>query len=146
LWRGEPVSYAGKHYHVNGLTLAPMPVQEPRIPIWIGGDWLVPGVRRRLTRWDGCCVYVGTPGSAEDRPIEADDIRGILALVARERGTTEGYTVCVGGSRPDPDRERQRAHIRSLAEAGATWWNDWIPPCDLVETREIIRRGPLRID
>jgi alkanesulfonate monooxygenase SsuD/methylene tetrahydromethanopterin reductase-like flavin-dependent oxidoreductase (luciferase family) len=146
LWSGEPVSYAGKHYRVNGLTLAPTPIQKPRIPIWVGGNWLVAGVRRRLTRWDGCCVYVGTPGSAADRPITADDVRGIVSLVKRKRGTTEGFAICVGGAEPDPDQERQREHIRSLAAAGATWWNDWIPPCDLDRTREIIRRGPLRID
>jgi hypothetical protein len=144
LWQGESVSFDGKHYHVQDLSLAPTPVQKPRIPIWIGGNWLIGGVRRRLTRWDGCCVYVGTPGSAVDRPITGDDVRGILSLVERERGTTAGYAVCVGGLRRGPDPERERASIRSLAEAGATWWNEWIPPCAPDETREAISRGPLR--
>jgi alkanesulfonate monooxygenase SsuD/methylene tetrahydromethanopterin reductase-like flavin-dependent oxidoreductase (luciferase family) len=146
LWTGEPVTYAGKHYHVSGLSLAPRPVQQPRIPIWIGGDWLVAGVRRRLTRWDGCCVYAGTPGTAKERPITGDDVRGIVSLIERERGTTEGSAICVGGSEPDPDRERQRAYVQSLADAGATWWNMWIPPCDPEKTREAISRRPVRID
>jgi alkanesulfonate monooxygenase SsuD/methylene tetrahydromethanopterin reductase-like flavin-dependent oxidoreductase (luciferase family) len=146
LLHGEPVSYDGKHSHVDGLTLAPRPVQEPRIPIWIGGDWLVGGVRRRLTRWDGCCIYVGTPGSAADRPITADDVRDIRALVERERSSADGFAICVGGLVRGSDPERERAHVRSLAAAGATWWNEWIPLCAPEQAREAISRGPLRID
>jgi alkanesulfonate monooxygenase SsuD/methylene tetrahydromethanopterin reductase-like flavin-dependent oxidoreductase (luciferase family) len=55
LWRGEALTYHGKHYQVEGLRLVARPVQRPRIPVWIGGDLLAWGVRRRLTRWDGCC-------------------------------------------------------------------------------------------
>jgi len=145
LWSGEPFSYHGKHYHVDGLRLAPTPVQQPRIPLWVGGNWLVPGVRRRLARWDGCCVYRGTPGTAAYGPMTVDDVRGILSLVQRERGTVEGFAVCIGGVGRGSDWERERASIRSLAEAGATWWNEWVPPGDLERTREAISRGPLRI-
>lgn len=68
LWSGKSVSYQGKHYKVDGLQLSPQPLQKPRIPIWIGGDSMVQSVRRRLTRWDGCCVYHGTPGGENERP------------------------------------------------------------------------------
>src|SRR6266540_3416338 len=68
LWSGETVSYQWQHYHIDGLRLSPTPLQQPRIPIWVGGDWLVKGVRRRLTHWDGCCVYKGTPGTEAYRP------------------------------------------------------------------------------
>ena len=146
LWSGEPVSFQGKHYHISGLRLSPTPVQQPRIPLWVGGDWLVRGVRRRLARWDGCCVYKGSPGTEEYRPMTADDVRDILSLVERERGTTAAFDVCIGGLEGCPDAEREREYIRSLAEAGATWWNEWVQPGDLVRTREAISRGPLRID
>ena len=146
LWSGEPVSFQGKHYHISGLRLSPTPVQQPRIPLWVGGDWLVRGVRRRLARWDGCCVYKGSPGTEEYRPMTADDVRDILSLVERERGTAAGFEVCIGGLEGCPDAEREREYIWSLAEAGATWWNEWVPPGDLAWTREAISRGPLRID
>lgn len=76
----------------------------------------------------------------------AEDLRAILDLVARERGSAEGFDVCIGGQQRDPDWERQRAYIQSLADAGATWWNEWVPPGDLEQARVAISRGPLRVD
>ncbi|HEY7036842.1 MAG TPA: LLM class flavin-dependent oxidoreductase [Thermomicrobiales bacterium] len=146
LWTGEPVSYEGQHYRVTDLTLAPVPVQKPRIPLWVGGDWLVNGVRRRLVRWDGCCVYKGTPGSDNDQTVTAADVREMVALVERERGTAAGYDICVGGVAQSSETEEKRDRIRSLAEAGATWWGDWVAPAELAQMREAIGRGPLRID
>jgi alkanesulfonate monooxygenase SsuD/methylene tetrahydromethanopterin reductase-like flavin-dependent oxidoreductase (luciferase family) len=61
LWTGEPVRHHGPYYRLDDLHLPAVPVQRPRIPVWIGGDLSRPGTRRRLTRWDGACVY--RPGS-----------------------------------------------------------------------------------
>jgi alkanesulfonate monooxygenase SsuD/methylene tetrahydromethanopterin reductase-like flavin-dependent oxidoreductase (luciferase family) len=36
LWTEERVSYAGHFTQVKDLTLAPRPVQQPHVPIWIG--------------------------------------------------------------------------------------------------------------
>jgi hypothetical protein len=146
LWTGEPVSYEGQHYHLTDVTLCPVLVQKPRIPLWVGGDWLVKGVRRRLVCWGGCCVYKGTPGSGDEKAMTASDVRDILALVERERGTTTGYEVCVGGVAKNSHTDEERDHIRSLADAGATWWGAWIAPAGLEQMREAIARGPLRID
>jgi hypothetical protein len=146
LWSSETVSYQGQHYHIDGLRLSPSPLQQPRIPIWVGGDWLVKGVQRRLTRWDGCCVYKGTPGTETDRPLTPDDVRAIVSLVEQERGTAEGFAVCVGGRERWTDWDQERDHIRSLATAGATWWNEWVPLADPEQTWAAISRGPLRID
>jgi hypothetical protein len=111
---------------VEGLRLSPRPVQRPRIRIWIGGDWRHAGVRRRVVRWDGSCAYhVSTP----------DDVRDVLAAVERERGTSAGFDVKVGG-------ERDLARVRALAAAGATWWNEWMPPAALSVTRRAMAAGP----
>lgn len=45
LWAGETVTFHGRHYQVDGLALSPRPVQVPRIPVWVGGDWRFRGVR-----------------------------------------------------------------------------------------------------
>jgi alkanesulfonate monooxygenase SsuD/methylene tetrahydromethanopterin reductase-like flavin-dependent oxidoreductase (luciferase family) len=45
LWSGETVTHRGQHYAVEGVSLAPRPLQRPRIPIWIGGEG-VPALRR----------------------------------------------------------------------------------------------------
>jgi len=61
LWTGEPVTFHGRHFRIEQLSLSPPPVQQPRIPVWIGGDWQLSGVKARVARWDGCCVYKGSP-------------------------------------------------------------------------------------
>jgi alkanesulfonate monooxygenase SsuD/methylene tetrahydromethanopterin reductase-like flavin-dependent oxidoreductase (luciferase family) len=39
LWSGKAFAYEGKHYQVKDTEFIPMPVQSPRIPIWVGGNW-----------------------------------------------------------------------------------------------------------
>ena len=36
-WRDGRVSFAGKHYQVDGAIIAPKPLQEDGIPLWIAG-------------------------------------------------------------------------------------------------------------
>lgn len=45
LWRGEAVHFRGRHYHLDGVRLAPLPVQRPRPPLWVGG--FAPAAPRR---------------------------------------------------------------------------------------------------
>ena len=37
LWAGDDVTYRGKYYRFEHLTIEPKPVQKPHPPIWIGG-------------------------------------------------------------------------------------------------------------
>ena len=37
LWAGDDVSYEGRYYRFEHLTIEPKPVQKPHPPIWIGG-------------------------------------------------------------------------------------------------------------
>jgi probable F420-dependent oxidoreductase len=37
LFTGAPVTFAGKHYRLDGMVARPRPVQEPRPTIWVGG-------------------------------------------------------------------------------------------------------------
>lgn len=36
-WTGQPVSYEGKFWQLDGITVRPTPVQNP-MPLWIGGN------------------------------------------------------------------------------------------------------------
>ncbi len=143
LWSGEPFSYEGQHYRVKEVTLLPRPVQTPRIPIWVGGGWPLKGPTRRAARWDGSCLY-----KHQVHYMTPDDVRALKAVAQRQRGSLAGYDIAVGGSRRRPDWDEERAYIRSLAEAGATWWSEYISPDvgDLETVRACIQRGPLRID
>jgi alkanesulfonate monooxygenase SsuD/methylene tetrahydromethanopterin reductase-like flavin-dependent oxidoreductase (luciferase family) len=131
LWTGEPVTYAGKHYQLDGVQLTARPIQRPRIPIWVGGNLLVPGVRRRIARWDGSCAYKGS--TDDPQQLTPADVRGLLAEVAVARGSTAGFDFKVSGGSP-----------ARFAEAGATWWGRWIPPGPLADAHEILRAGPPR--
>jgi alkanesulfonate monooxygenase SsuD/methylene tetrahydromethanopterin reductase-like flavin-dependent oxidoreductase (luciferase family) len=140
LWAGETVTFHGRHYQVDGLRLSPSPVQAPRIPVWVGGDWRLRGVRTRVPRWDGCCVYKGLP--PEDwQDMTPDDVSDIRAALARP-----DFDICVGGRQRAEDWDREREHIRSIAAAGATWWSEWVNPVDRQKTYDAVRRGPLRAE
>src|SRR5215213_9146168 len=39
LWSGELFGYAGKQYQLQPMRFEPKPLQQPRIPIWVGGTW-----------------------------------------------------------------------------------------------------------
>ncbi|TDW89189.1 luciferase-like monooxygenase [Kribbella sp. VKM Ac-2566] len=123
LWTGQPVTYSGKHYTLKDAQLTARPVQEPRIPIWVGGNFLVPSVRRRILRWDGSCAYKGSTDAPQQ--ITPDDVRALRADGGRD------LEVKVSGGDP-----------AAFAEAGATWWGRWIPPLSVTETRAIIEQGP----
>lgn len=44
LLSGDPVTFAGDHYRIDGLVGTPRPVQQPHVPLFLGG-----GGRRMLT-------------------------------------------------------------------------------------------------
>ena len=143
LWRGEPFSYQGKHYQIEEVTFLPRPMQKPRIPIWIGGDFLRKGPRERAARWDGACLYKGTPGT-EWQDMTPDDVWALRQLAESRSPAGKQYEISVGGRERAADWDKERNHIKSVAEAGATWWMEFIEPTTLEKTREAIQRGPLR--
>jgi alkanesulfonate monooxygenase SsuD/methylene tetrahydromethanopterin reductase-like flavin-dependent oxidoreductase (luciferase family) len=144
LWSGEPFSYDGENYKVKEVTFLPRPVQTPRIPIWIGGGYPLKGPMQRAARWDGACLYKqSTDGIWQD--MMPDDIQALKAFVESSRSTSAPFDIAVGGRERAADWEQERAHIRSVAEAGATWWNEWVAPGEYEGIREAVRRGPLRV-
>jgi alkanesulfonate monooxygenase SsuD/methylene tetrahydromethanopterin reductase-like flavin-dependent oxidoreductase (luciferase family) len=147
LWSGEPFSYLGEHYRVDEVTFLPMPVQTPRIPIWVGGGWPLKGPTRRAARWDGSCLYKEA-GAGNWVDMTAADVRAMKADIEQFRATPAPFDIVIGGKTPGDDRVRARARVAPLAEAGATWWNEFVMPGsdgpDLVRRR--IEQGPPRID
>jgi alkanesulfonate monooxygenase SsuD/methylene tetrahydromethanopterin reductase-like flavin-dependent oxidoreductase (luciferase family) len=143
LWSGKSFGYDGKYYQVKKVKFLPRPIQSPRIPIWIGGGFPLKGPMQRAARWDGMCPY-----KHKSHFLTSDDIRALRDFVRDKRGSLEGYDIATGGSVRRPDWEAEREHIRSLAEAGITWWTEYMPPesGDLKTVQRFIKRGPLFID
>ena len=145
LWSGRPFSFEGEFYRVKELTLLPPPVQRPRPPIWVGGIWPRKGAVQRAARWDGACFYK-LPGETPSDDMTADDVRALKASIQALRKSDAPFDIVVGGGARRADWEAERQHIRSVAEAGATWWVEWVPPGDRDTMLRCITRGPLRID
>ncbi len=145
LWSGEWFSHQGKHYQVGEVRFRPKPVQEPRIPIWVGGGYPNKGALERAARWDGACPYKETHGQGW-QDMMPDDVRSLRAYVESKRPAGTAFDICVGGRARLEDWEKDRQHIRLVAEAGATWWMEFIEPTSLEKTRQGIRNGPLRIE
>jgi len=120
LWSGEPFSFHGEHYRIEEARLLPRPVQQPRIPIWVGGTWPRKPSFRRAARWDG--VY---PGSLHGN-LTLDELREMRAYIQAHRTTDEPLGVMVGGDVPFDDPARARAILAEYAEGGVTWWVEGI--------------------
>jgi len=139
LWRGEPFRFSGRHYHVDEVTFLPRPVQRPRIPIWVGGGYPLAGPTRRALLWDGSLLYRAPAPGSDDQRMSPADVRQLRKL-AGERA----FDIAVGGSPRGEDLDAERAHIGAVAQAGATWWIDWVPPGDRDTMRRAADVGPLR--
>jgi len=147
LWNGKPFSYHGEYYRVNEVTLLPCPIQTPRIPIWVGGGFPLKGPTQRALRWDGSCMYKQPSGKSWEDWTPAD-VRALKSLADQTRGGVTPFDIALGGRRRGDDWEKERSLIKSLADAGATWWVEYVPPeiGGLDAACACIARGPLQID
>ena len=105
LWSGEEVTHRGEYYTVDGVTLAPTPVQD-RVPIWIGGNRM-PSLKR-AARWDGWCPGTADPSGLTLTPEE------LFRRLARI-GRIDAFDVAIMGERNGDDPH-------AYEQAGATWW------------------------
>jgi len=60
LWTGETVTYQGKHFQVKDISLNPIPIQSPTIPIWVAGRRDA-AMRRAVKFGDGWLPYFYSP-------------------------------------------------------------------------------------
>jgi alkanesulfonate monooxygenase SsuD/methylene tetrahydromethanopterin reductase-like flavin-dependent oxidoreductase (luciferase family) len=105
LWSGDTVDHRGAHYVVEGVTLAPTPLQQ-HLRIWIGGNRSAS--LRRAAHWDG---WVADSAAPSGMPLTADDVARSIDTIGRGNG----YDIAVLG-------ERGRGNPDDYAQAGATWW------------------------
>jgi alkanesulfonate monooxygenase SsuD/methylene tetrahydromethanopterin reductase-like flavin-dependent oxidoreductase (luciferase family) len=136
LWTGAPFSFRGRHFAIDEVTFVPAPVQRPRPPIWIGGGYPNRRAVERALRWDGSCMYRRAGG-----PLKAEDVREL-----RTRAGERRWDVAVGGWERREDLAEELEHRRSVAEAGADWWVEWIAPSDRSAMQAAVARGPLRVE
>jgi alkanesulfonate monooxygenase SsuD/methylene tetrahydromethanopterin reductase-like flavin-dependent oxidoreductase (luciferase family) len=109
-----------------GGKFEPVPVQQPRIPVWVGGEWPHRRPVRRAARWDGL-FPTGLPGP--------EALAELASEVRAARPGGDPFDLIVGiaaGDDPKP-----------WAAAGATWLvTDFGTNPTLAEVREVIDAGP----
>jgi alkanesulfonate monooxygenase SsuD/methylene tetrahydromethanopterin reductase-like flavin-dependent oxidoreductase (luciferase family) len=124
LWRGEEVTFNGRHHQLDRVRFTPRPVQAPRIPIWVAGYWPHRSAFRRAAEWDG--VFPASRATDETgAPIPIDELEQVLAVVRAARGPRGmvGFDVMVAGGTP-ADPAAARAIVDPYEHAGATWWSE----------------------
>jgi alkanesulfonate monooxygenase SsuD/methylene tetrahydromethanopterin reductase-like flavin-dependent oxidoreductase (luciferase family) len=84
LWSGEPVTFHGQYVTVDDVIMRP-PVQQPRVPIWVGGDWPHKAPARRAAHWDGAVLTTGSWDQPPDPGVIAE-IRAYIHTHRRQAG------------------------------------------------------------
>ncbi|GIW42701.1 MAG: LLM class F420-dependent oxidoreductase [Candidatus Binatia bacterium] len=88
-WQTGSPRHRGKHFRVEDVVLAPLPLQKPRPPIWVGGSSRA-ALRRAAARGDGWL-----PQGVPKMGMEA-----ALAFLREERARLSGLPIDVGMNSP----------------------------------------------
>ena len=149
LWSGEPVTFHGKHFKVDDVIMRPRPLQHPRVPIWVGGDWPKKGPARRAARWDGSLLNASNVWhQPPDIAVIAEMQAFFQARRAKAGQEAAPFDLVVGGSTAGMGL-KARDILGPLGDVGATWWDERFPfdqldNFDAVRAR--IEEGPPRLD
>lgn len=116
LWSGEPFSHHGEHYTVEDAQYLPVPVQSPRIPVWVSCTFPHTRPLARAARWDGAILAAVGEGGTID-PVSPDQVRAAVgAIAARRDPGADPVTVAL--ATPGLPTEEERAMFE---EAGVNW-------------------------
>jgi alkanesulfonate monooxygenase SsuD/methylene tetrahydromethanopterin reductase-like flavin-dependent oxidoreductase (luciferase family) len=143
LWSAEPFTHMGAYYDVNDAQFQPGPVQQPRIPVWVGGNWPNKAPMRRAARWDGAFAILPD----DDDAANLNAFKDLVAFLHTERKDDTPFDIVYkGGPGMSP------ALINDYADAGATWWlaniaphhygATWEGEWPLAPMRATIQQGP----
>ena len=120
LWQGEPFSYKGQFFQVRDALFLPVPLQRPRIPIWVGGLWPHRAPFRRAARWDGVFPTDATSGGM--RLLDPEQVEQVSRYVAGHRPSAQPFDLILSGATPGDDPGHSGDIVAPYAAAGATWW------------------------
>jgi len=121
LWSGEPFHFQGKHFNIQQVQFLPRPIQQPRIPIWVGGFWPHKRPMRRAASWDGAF-----PINFEG--ITPDSWRSIIDLIQKQRQSETHIDFVHSGVTSGDNLKEAQLVVEPYIEAGVTWWIEAIDP------------------
>lgn len=135
LWEGETLSFKGKYYEVNNVTLTPEPIQHPRPPLWVGG-FTPPALRRAAKYGDG---YIGVG------PLTENYQRYVAALEKIGKPTDKirlagGFFWLIPSDDPDTTWNEAAEHVIYQTNAYAEWSaKAGMPLFETIRDREHLR-------
>jgi hypothetical protein len=143
LWRGKPFEHHGQVYNIKNVTFQPPSLQQPRIPIWVGGWWPTKAPFRRAARWDGV-IPLKQSGDALLTP---QDVVGVRDFIRKERTSSEPFDIAIINWTDPSDPKAAAGKVAAYAEAGTTWWLEglYMQRNSLEELRRRICVGPPKI-
>jgi alkanesulfonate monooxygenase SsuD/methylene tetrahydromethanopterin reductase-like flavin-dependent oxidoreductase (luciferase family) len=117
---GETVNFKGKYYEVTNARLAPRSVQQPRLPIWVGG--FTPRGTQRAARYADGFMAVGGPTK------ELFDTY-VTALQAQNKPTTDlrlagGYFWLIPSLDPEKTWLEAAPHVIYQLNTYAKWFEE----------------------
>jgi len=150
LWSGKPFSFDGAHYHLRDVDFSPLPVQQPRVPIWVVGAWPRMKSMRRVLRCDGV-LPIKMDANRAMSDMTPDDLRAMKAYIDERRTLTTPFDIIMEAETPGDDPQQAAAIVRPLAEVGMTWWLEavWGTPetnGGIEGMRARIKQGPPRVE
>ncbi len=120
LWTGESVDHAGEHYRARTPSgFRPVPVQQPRIPIWVAGTWPSRPAFRRAARYEG--LFPTFRGVSVPENVRPDLLAEAVEYAKSHRDPgLPPMEVAIEGSSPS------EVSLDDYAAAGLTWWVETI--------------------
>ena len=151
LWAGDDVSFHGKYYQFEHLTIEPKPAQQPHPPIWIGGGTqpsekiygeavnTIQPVLRRIAKYASTWV----PHSSATAEMVAGDwelIRGyMIELGRRPEDMRRVYSNFVHILKPGEKPESAAAKFRVYSGMDLDYWQQFYLLGEAEDVAERIR-------
>jgi probable F420-dependent oxidoreductase len=155
LWAGDDVSYEGRYYRFEHLSIEPKPAQQPHPPIWIGGgtqpsekiygqgvDTIQP-VLRRIARYAETWVPHSS-ATAEMVAGDWDSIQRYMVELGRDPGAMRRvYSNFVHVLKPGEQPESAAEKFRVYSGMDLAYWQEFYL---LGEAEEVAARIRGKID
>jgi len=110
---------------IEDVVFRPTPVQRPRVPVLVGGEWPARPPMRRAARWDGAMPILVAAQTRRPRQPDAATVREIHGFLSAQRAAAglgaEPFDLVLSGMSPAGPAAATDL-VGPLAEAGATWW------------------------
>lgn len=137
LQSGKPYAFSGEHYQVRDALFQPVPIQQPHVPVWVGGHWPFKRPMQRAAQWNGVIPLGWGTG-----PLTPQMIRSLVDYILPLRNSDQPFDICKVGSTFSKHIKEEKPGV--FESAGATWWIESVysGTATLKQMQKLIQSGP----